>query len=121
MDRVLERMKWPVISIFERCSVATARAKLGLYDIDRLPVIDATGQLVGIVTTTDLAWANSEEFVSDYLTRDVIAISPLASLMDARVLLQQHEVSGLPVTVGNIVVGVVTWRDLREEELVLVS
>tara|TARA_R110002096_G_scaffold16898_13_gene58161 strand:- start:24139 stop:24528 length:390 start_codon:yes stop_codon:yes gene_type:complete len=115
MERVLEKMKWPVISIAEGCSVAAARAKLGYYDIDRMPVVDITGQLVGIVSTIDIANADPRDSVADYLTRQVISISPLALVDEAMDLLCEHDVGGLPVTIDNYVVGVLTWSDVDSD------
>ncbi len=115
MKRVLEQMKWPVISISEGCSVAAARAKLGYYEIDRLPVVDISGQLMGIVTTIDIANADPRDLVSDYLTRHVISISPLAQVEEAIALLCEHDIGGLPVTLDNFVVGIVTRADVDSD------
>ena len=115
MKRVLEQMKWPVISISEGCSVAAARAKLGYYEIDRLPVVDISGQLLGIVSTIDIADADPRDSVSDYLTRHVISISPLARVEEAVALLCEHDIGGLPVTLDNFVVGVLTWADVDSD------
>lgn len=116
MKRVLECMTWPVISVLEVCSVVVARAKLGTYDIDRLPVEDISGQLVGMVSTMDVANADHRDLVTDYMTREVISISPLASLDEAMKLLSENDVGGIPVTVDNYVVGVLTWADVDPAE-----
>lgn len=117
MKRVLEQMNWPVILISETSSVAAARAKLGYYNIGRLPAVDISGQLVGIVSTIDIANADQRDTISDYLTRHVISISPLALMSQAVELLCEHDIGGLPVVIDNIVVGVLTWSDVDQESL----
>lgn len=50
--------------------------------------------------------------VRDIMTRDVVAVSPEATLRDAMALLADRHVSGAPVVAGGRVVGVVSSSDL---------
>ncbi|HEY0996261.1 MAG TPA: CBS domain-containing protein [Gemmatimonadaceae bacterium] len=48
----------------------------------------------------------------DIMTTDVVTVSPDATLREAAELLAGHHLSGMPVTAGSKVVGVVTASDL---------
>ena len=50
--------------------------------------------------------------VRELMTEGVVSVQPEASLRDAAALLVEHGVSGLPVVVGNEVVGVVSEADV---------
>src|SRR5215213_8251264 len=71
----------------------------GRYRISGVPVVDAAGQLVGIVTNRDM------RFVSDPATpvRDIMTVTPLYTALvgvskdEARALLRKHKVEKLPI------------------------
>ncbi len=48
--------------------------------------------------------------------RDPITVSPEVSIGEARRIMRQHDISGVPVTVGGKAVGILTNRDLRFEK-----
>lgn len=49
----------------------------------------------------------------DLTIRDVITISPDASIEEANQIMNMEEVSGLPVVEDNVVVGIITHRDIK--------
>jgi CBS domain-containing protein len=55
-----------------------------------------------------------QEFVSDWMTRDVITITPATSLKEAHNLMKSKNIRRLPVVAQGEVVGIVTLGDLRE-------
>ena len=116
MKRVIEYMSWPVLCISSEASVVEARQMIGSYQIGRLPVINGDGQLIGIVSTDDLACADTTNAINDCMSRQVTTISPRAPIGDAIVLLTESDIGGLPVVIDNYVVGMITWHDLREVE-----
>jgi IMP dehydrogenase len=48
-----------------------------------------------------------------FIIRDVVTIEPEKTVGDAQVLMDIHEISGLPVVVGGKLVGIITGRDVR--------
>ena len=54
--------------------------------------------------------------VRDVMTKDVITLEPRTSLKDAARLLVEHGISGLPVVVEGVVVGVLSEGDLLFKE-----
>lgn len=57
-----------------------------------------------------------QELVSDWMTRDVIAIDPGTSLTDAHHLMREKRIRRLPVVDHRKVVGIVTLGDIRAAE-----
>ena len=56
-----------------------------------------------------------QELVSDWMTRDVITITPETSLQEAHEIMNQKRIRRLPVVKGKLV-GVVTLGDIRGAE-----
>jgi acetoin utilization protein AcuB len=59
--------------------------------------------------------------VGDYMTKDPISVGEDTSMSEAAVLLRQHHVRHLPVVEGNVLVGIVTDRDIRKASPSLLS
>jgi CBS domain-containing protein len=71
---VAEAMTWPAVTVEPTAPVARAAALMGDAKISRLPVVDAAGRLVGIVTRSDLvrAFVRDDEEIAEEIRRDVI-------------------------------------------------
>ena len=54
-----------------------------------------------------------QELVSDWMTRDVITITPVTSLKEAHDLMKSRGIRRLPVVSQGEVIGIVTLGDLR--------
>jgi len=133
-------MTSPPITVTTSCSVAEA-AKLMLDNrISGLPVVDANGVLVGIVSEGDflrrselnterkrswlLEWLASpgkiaDEYVrthgrrvEEVMTSPVSAIAPTASVSDAVRLMERQDIKRLPVVANGRLVGIVSRSDL---------
>ena len=57
-----------------------------------------------------------QELVSDWMTREVITISPETSLKEAHEIMNQKRIRRLPVVKHGKVVGIVTLGDIRGAE-----
>ncbi len=85
------------------------------YGIDHVPIVDASGRLVGIVTSWDLAKAIAlgKEKLEEIMTTRVITARPEEPLDLVVTRLQQHRISGMPVVDGEgKLVGIVTSDDI---------
>jgi acetoin utilization protein AcuB len=98
------------------------------HHIRRLPVVDAKGKLVGIVTRGDIRGAEPSEATSlsifeiHYLlsrltldrimTKDPVTVRPTTTLGEAARLMLQHKIAGLPVVDDGHVLGVITESDI---------
>jgi CBS domain-containing protein len=129
-DNILVRdwMTSPVITIFPNAAISTANYTMKEYGIRRLPVVE-NDTLVGIITigdvreakpsnatkltTWELQYVWSGITVQDVMTRQVITISPEASIIDAVELMLEHKISGLPViNERHKLVGLLTESDI---------
>jgi IMP dehydrogenase len=91
----------------------------GRYRISGVPVTDAEGQLVGIVTNRDM------RFVTDpsIRVREIMTVAPLITARvgvtkdEARALLRKHKVEKLPIVDGaGKLRGLITVKDFSKSE-----
>jgi acetoin utilization protein AcuB len=97
--------------------------------IRRLPVVDDSGALIGIVTRSDIRQAEPSGATSlnvwevnylltklelqDIMTKDVIICYVTDTINTAAVLMQQHKIGAVPVVDKNRkVVGIITESDI---------
>lgn len=102
--------------------LAQAAGRMDFHQIGALPVMEH-GAMVGIITERDLVRAVAEGVdlevaaVGDYMTRGVVSVSPRAELAEAVDLMQRVGARHLPVLEMGEVVGMLSARDLLDEEL----
>lgn len=128
MDTVRVWMSAPAVVARDSMKLPEARQLLAELNIRRLPVVDAAGELVGIVTEGDinrisdgpdgdLAEYNLYHRVKDlpvreFMRRPVLTVTPHTCLRDAAQIMIEHHIHGVPVVLGKQVVGVITVSDL---------
>ncbi len=105
--------------------------------IRRLPVVDADGKLVGIVSDKDLLYASPSPAttlavweipellakikVDNVMTRKVITVSVKTPIEEAARIMADNKVGGLPVMQGATLVGIITETDLFKQLLELLG
>ena len=138
--QVTEIMSSPVFEVTPDTSVARVIELMVGERISGLPVVDASGKVVGIVSEGDLIrraeigiatsrfnWLEclaappwlAERYalahgskVSDVMTTDVKTVSETASVPEAAQIMSRHGVKRLPVARDGQVIGIVTRADL---------
>ncbi|NES82705.1 MAG: CBS domain-containing protein [Moorea sp. SIO2B7] len=83
------------------------------------PVV-SKGKLVGLVTQSDLAKVSNNSgdiLLSKFMTPKPITVEPTASLSDVLYLLNRFQLSRLPVTEGNKLLGIITRTDIIRAEV----
>ncbi len=112
-----------VVTIAESASLAEAARILDEHKITGLPVVDAGGKLVGVLSQTDLVRARASQHlwenwpglaVRHLMTKPALTISAAASLGDAAELMEAQHVHRL-VVVGDdeaTPIGIVSTSDL---------
>ena len=120
---VVDLMAGDPIVVGPDVAVVKVARILADYDIGGLPVVDADGRLVGVVSQTDLVrqWASSEALsswptltVRDVMTKPAVTIRGSASLRQAAQLMTHDDVRRL-VVVGDdaeTALGVISDSDL---------
>jgi acetoin utilization protein AcuB len=123
-----ERMSKPVITANPEMSMPEAFDRMHKEHIHRLPVLNSSGELVGIVAEADLLKAAPSEgtslsihemkyllgriTVAQLMTKPVITITEDTPLEDAARIMADHDIGGLPVVRGTAVVGIITETTL---------
>lgn len=128
MELVYDWMTTPAIVALETTTLPAARRLLQEQHIRRLPVVNASGALVGIITEGDInrISASSATDVRDYnlyhrvadlplrdcMTRDVITVEPDTPIVTVAMILRDRKIGGLPVIDNGYIVGMITANDL---------
>lgn len=98
------------------------------YKCRRLPVVDESDSLIGIISLGDLRQAAPSSItslslfevnyfwtklrVTEAMTPDPITVDPDDTLKTACERMLEYKISGLPVVVGRKVVGILTETDI---------
>jgi acetoin utilization protein AcuB len=120
---VREAMTPAPVTIVPEASLAAALATMRQHEIRHLPVVDADGRFVGIVTDRDLRQASFARFrsltqgfqdlvVQDVMTCGVVTIDPQATIARAATVMFERRIGSLPVVENGQIVGILTERDL---------
>lgn len=140
--RAIEVMTPNVITVDPDLSVRELAALLSQRGISGVPVVDTSGQMVGIVSEGDLLhrtelgteksdkrrsswWLEhyASELAQDYIkshgrtvndimTRDVVTVGEETSLADVATLLETRRIKRVPVMRGNQIVGIISRSNL---------
>lgn len=117
----------PVV-ITAETALPVAIAHMTAHRVHHLPVVNAEGRLVGIVTDRDCRRAfqapvlpiddprarlvPTDLTVGEVMTEQVITVTPGATLLEAAQLMRDHDISCLPVVLDGALVGIITKTDL---------
>lgn len=105
------------VTINENALVSEALAIMGRYKISGVPVTDAAGLLVGIITNRDLRFETRTDIrVSEIMTPQPLVTVPVGTTLDeAKVKLQKHRIEKLLV-VGDDghLKGLITVKDIQK-------
>lgn len=112
-------MSSPVRTIRPETTIAEAQRILLRYGHSGLSVVDATANLVGIISRRDLDIALHHGFshapVKGYMTKQVKTITPDTTMPQIEALMVTYDIGRLPVVEGNNLVGIVTRTDILRE------
>jgi acetoin utilization protein AcuB len=119
--------KNPVV-VSPETTVPEAQAVMRREKIHRLPVLDKTNKLIGIVTASDLSHASaapttsldmyelhyllSKLTVETVMSKNVTTITEELPIEEAARIMADSDISGLPVMRGAILVGIITESDI---------
>ena len=98
-------------------SLADVDAACARYRVSGLPVVDARGVLVGIVTNRDLRWEpDHTRRVADVMTPMPLVTAPVGADRDTAVqLLRRHKIEKLPIVDGDgRLRGLITVKDFTK-------
>lgn len=108
------------VTLGAQASVADALAMMSRHDVSGIPIVEADGKLVGIVTARDLRFSSATDRtpVSALMTRKLVTVHEGASPDEAKKLLHEHRIEKLLVvdSQGRLK-GLMTQRDLDKARL----
>src|SRR5512137_1072488 len=100
-----------VETIEEGTTIAVTARRMVNQGLNHLPVLSGGGQLVGIVTSWDIAKAVASNFLwlDEIMSRDVVTTAPDEPIEEAARKMEEHAISALPVIDGDQhVIGLIT-------------
>jgi IMP dehydrogenase len=103
------------VTLLENETIGQAHALMREFKIGGIPVINAHGDLVGILTNRDLRFEkNLKRLVKEVMTKDNLITAPEGTdLKKAEIILQKYKIEKLPVVnkKGKLV-GLITYKDI---------
>ncbi len=123
-------MSHPVITVTPDTGIKAAARLLVEHGISALPVVDAKGGLVGIVSEADLlpmetradprtqatplapTAGSTPKTVAEVMTRDVLVVTANSQVSQAARIMLEAGIKRVPVVRGRGVVGILSRRDL---------
>ena len=101
---VLEAKRFEIFACKQNTSLREACRQIASEDISCLAVTDRDGYLSGILTRADLLRARLEHEdwlerpVDEYMNRNVVTVTPEATLLDVARLLTEHHIHRVIIT-----------------------
>ena len=98
--------------------VSEALEAMSRYRISGLPVVDASGKLVGILTNRDLRFCTQKNLpIRELMTAENLVTVPKGTTLEqAKELLHKHRIEKLPVVdAQGRVVGLITVKDIQKQ------
>ncbi|MBR5384717.1 MAG: IMP dehydrogenase, partial [Bacteroidales bacterium] len=117
VKRAENGMIYDPVTIAPEATVGGALAMMAKHHIGGIPVVDANGFLIGIVTNRDLRFQdNMSTPISQVMTSEGLITAPKGiSLAEASVMLRKTKVEKLPVVdADGKLVGLITYKDLMK-------
>lgn len=117
VKRAENGMIYDPVTISPDANVGNALAMMKKHHIGGIPVVDANGFLIGIVTNRDLRFQEDMQLpISEVMTKENLVTAPKGiTLADATKILQHSKVEKLPVVDnGGKLVGLITYKDLMK-------
>ncbi|MDP0507370.1 MAG: IMP dehydrogenase [Fusobacterium sp. JB019] len=103
------------ITLYKEATLGDADELMGQYRISGLPIIEADGKLIGIITNRDLKYRKDyETAVVEVMTKDNLITAPVGTtLEEAKDILLSHRIEKLPIVdeLGYLK-GLITIKDI---------
>jgi IMP dehydrogenase len=105
------------ITLTGDATLQDAEDLMAAYKISGVPIVEADGRLIGILTNRDIRFETDfGQLVGARMTSDGLVTAPIGtSLEDAREILRHHRIEKLPVVDGEgRLTGLITIKDLQK-------
>lgn len=103
------------ITLYKEATLGDADELMGQYRISGLPIIEADGKLIGIITNRDLKYRKDyETAVVEVMTKDNLITASVGTTLDeAKEILLSHRIEKLPIVDDEgYLKGLITIKDI---------
>ncbi|MFA6708524.1 MAG: IMP dehydrogenase [Fusobacterium sp.] len=103
------------ITLYKEATLGDADELMGQYRISGLPIIEADGKLIGIITNRDLKYRKDyETAVVEVMTKDHLITASVGTTLDeAKEILLSHRIEKLPIVdEEGYLKGLITIKDI---------
>ncbi|MFK7936410.1 MAG: CBS domain-containing protein [Saprospiraceae bacterium] len=112
-------MSTDIFSVHENDSIEFVKSIMNWNNIHHLPVENAQGDLIGLITDgmierLDESDSTQPYFAGNIMLTDVVTAQSIHTMEEARTKFTAADLSGLPVTYGKKLVGMLTLTDLAK-------
>ena len=105
------------ITLDPQSTVEDAQMIVKKNKIGGIPIIDASNNLMGIVTNRDLRFQKDQSMkLDDIMTKKLITAKLGISLDDAEKILKKYKVEKLPIVEEGKLVGLITYKDILKNK-----
>ena len=105
------------ITLGSQSTVGDAQMIVKKNKIGGIPIIDASNNLMGIVTNRDLRFQKDQSMkLDDIMTKKLITAKLGISLDDAEKILKKYKVEKLPIVEEGKLVGLITYKDILKNK-----
>tara|TARA_B110000263_G_scaffold28465_1_gene21666 strand:- start:919 stop:2382 length:1464 start_codon:yes stop_codon:yes gene_type:complete len=105
------------ITLDSQSTVGDAQMIVKKNKIGGIPIIDASNNLMGIVTNRDLRFQKDNSMkLDDIMTKKLITAKLGISLDDAEKILKKYKVEKLPIVEKGKLVGLITYKDILKNK-----
>ena len=105
------------ITLDSQSTVGDAQIIVKKNKIGGIPIIDASNNLMGIVTNRDLRFQKDQSMkLDDIMTKKLVTAKLGISLDDAEKILKKHKIEKLPIVEEGKLVGLITYKDILKNK-----
>ena len=105
------------ITLDSQSTVGDAQIIVKKNKIGGIPIIDASNNLMGIVTNRDLRFQKDQSMkLDDIMTKKLVTAKLGISLDDAEKILKKHKIEKLPIVEERKLVGLITYKDILKNK-----
>lgn len=112
VSNIGDLMTGDLVAIEASDAVGEARRLLAETGLHALPVLDSSGEAVGMVTAIDLAEIPGEEAVGTIMSGPLVTLEYTASVSEAAALMRAEHIHHVVVTDNGETVGLLSSYDL---------
>ncbi len=105
------------ITMDKNSNVKDALSIMKKHQIGGIPIINASNELIGIVTNRDLRFQKDSSIeISKIMTKKLVTAKVGISLDSAEKILKKHKIEKLPIVEGKKFVGLITYKDILKNK-----